>query len=288
MPVYNGARYVEAAIESILAQTFTDFELIISDNCSTDSTLAICQRYQAQDPRIVLYAHNVNRGGTWNFNFVFRKARAAYFKWTCHDDLMTPTMLERCVAVLDEHPDVVVSYPKTWIIDAEGQNPTPYEDGLHLVSALPALRFEQVLFRRNWRCNPALGLIRTGPLGTEAPFGSFVGSDHVFLAELALRGKYFEVSDVVAYRRDHPGTSVRAYDSAYERNQWYNPHSRSRVLLPTLRHFVEYVRCIGRSPISLPHKLRCMRLALRSLRWSRNDLWREINDSVRRLVAATE
>lgn len=288
MPVYNGEQYVEAALDSILAQTFTDFELIISDNGSTDATLAICRRYEAADPRITLHSHRVNRGGTWNFNFVFREARGGYFKWACHDDLMAPTMLERCVEVLDEHPDVIVSYPKTLIIDAEGRNPTPYEDGLHLMSPCPAVRLERVLFRRNPRCNPALGLIRTAPLGPADPFGSYVGSDHVFLAHLALHGKYFEIPDVFAFRRDHPGTSVRAFDSVYERNKWYNPSSRSRVLLPTLKYFVGYLRSIARSPIPARDKLRCTRLAVRSFRWSRGDLWREVRDSVRRLVAAPE
>ena len=90
MPVYNGARYLASAIESILGQTFTDFELIISDNASTDDTPIICLRYAALDERIRYVRNDRNMGASWNYNRVYALARAPYFKQAAHDDLCAP------------------------------------------------------------------------------------------------------------------------------------------------------------------------------------------------------
>ena len=75
MPVYNGEKYLSQAIESILAQSFTEFELIISDNASTDRTMEICRDYTSKDSRIQYVRHDVNMGGPKNWNFVFTVAR---------------------------------------------------------------------------------------------------------------------------------------------------------------------------------------------------------------------
>ena len=101
MPVYNGADHVAKAIQAILSQTFEDFELVISDNASSDGTDQICRRYAALDPRIRYCRNDHNLGAAANYNRVFELARAEYFKWAAHDDLYAPEYLERCVAELD-------------------------------------------------------------------------------------------------------------------------------------------------------------------------------------------
>src|SRR3546814_4612052 len=107
MPVYNGERYVASAIESLLAQDFEDFELIISDNGSTDRTEEICREFASRDPRIRYVREEENQGASWNFNRVFELARGEYFRWACHDDACEPTHLSRCVELLDESPPSV-------------------------------------------------------------------------------------------------------------------------------------------------------------------------------------
>lgn len=281
LPVFNGECYVRFAIESILAQTFTDFELIISDNGSTDATADICRNFAATDPRITFYRHDENRGGAWNFNFVFHSCRGRYFKWACHDDVMAPTFLERCVEVMDRRPDVVLCYPKTLIIDGDGVNPVSYSDGLHMVSSSPVARFQQLLFRPMQRCNPVLGLIRRDALVQTDLIGAYGSSDEILLAHLALLGKYFEVQEELTFRRDHPGTSVRANPTPQQIYSWYNPGNHSKILLPTLRHFFEYTRCICRVRISLPDKARCAFLALKLFWWRRSRLWRELQLSIK-------
>ena len=92
LPVYNGENYLAEAIDSILGQTFTDFELIISDNASTDRTEEICRRYAAEDDRIRYFRHDRNRGASPNYNFTVEKARGEYFKWAAHDDVLHATV----------------------------------------------------------------------------------------------------------------------------------------------------------------------------------------------------
>jgi glycosyltransferase involved in cell wall biosynthesis len=100
MPVYNGAKYIREALDSLLLQTFIDFELVISDNASTDGTAEICRKYAKMDERIRYVLHSENLGPIANFQFVLSEAQGEYFMWAAHDDRWASTFLERTVAVL--------------------------------------------------------------------------------------------------------------------------------------------------------------------------------------------
>ena len=104
IPVYNGGRFIKEAIDSILAQTFEDFELILSDNASTDETEEICKEYATLDRRIRYYRNEENLGAAKNYNRVFELSNGEYFKWASHDDLCAPEYLERCIAALCPPP----------------------------------------------------------------------------------------------------------------------------------------------------------------------------------------
>ena len=93
MPVYNGEGYIQSAIESILQQDFTDFELIISDNGSNDKTQAICKQFAQIDSRVIYHRSDRNRGAAWNYNRLFDLSRGEYFKWQAHDDLCRPQFI---------------------------------------------------------------------------------------------------------------------------------------------------------------------------------------------------
>ena len=101
MPVYNGEPYIREALDSLLAQTFTDFELIISDNASTDNTESICREYAAKDPRIRYIRQAENRGALANFKFVLDQARGEYFMWAAHDDRWGSEFLNITVQILN-------------------------------------------------------------------------------------------------------------------------------------------------------------------------------------------
>lgn len=103
LPVYNGAAHLERAVESLLSQTMDDFELIISDNGSQDHSVEIARSY-GNDPRVRVISHPINRGVSWNFEYVFRQASGTYFAWAAADDSWHPRFLERCVAALEGSP----------------------------------------------------------------------------------------------------------------------------------------------------------------------------------------
>src|SRR4051812_30432392 len=90
LPVYNGARYIERALDTLLAQSFRDFDLVVSDNASTDETVAICERYAARDARVRICCSPINRGAGWNFNNVAKMAKGEFFAWAAHDDEWHP------------------------------------------------------------------------------------------------------------------------------------------------------------------------------------------------------
>ncbi len=108
MPVYNGEKYIREALDSVLAQTYTDLELVISDNTSTDGTEAICREYMSKDTRIKYIKQPINIGACNNFNYLLKHARGNYFTWLAHDDYLDSSFLEVIVRYLDEHNDVVL------------------------------------------------------------------------------------------------------------------------------------------------------------------------------------
>jgi glycosyltransferase involved in cell wall biosynthesis len=109
MPVYNGEKFIREALDSLLVQTFTDFELIISDNASTDATELICREYAARDLRIYYVRHEVNRGAPANFQFVLDKARGKYFMWAAADDVRSPDFIEKNYCFLENNQNFVAS-----------------------------------------------------------------------------------------------------------------------------------------------------------------------------------
>ena len=120
LPVYNGENFVREAIESVLGQTWRDFEFLILDNASTDRTPQICRAYADRDTRIRYYRHPKNLGAAANHNAGFQLSAGEYVKYIAHDDVWEPTLLEKSVRILDENPGVILVYPKTVLIDEMG------------------------------------------------------------------------------------------------------------------------------------------------------------------------
>ncbi len=278
LPVYNGERYLAAAIESLLSQTFADFELVISDNGSTDTTADICQRYSQCDPRIRYFRKSRNEGAARNYNFTVEQARGDYFKWAAHDDLCAPQLLERCVAILDAHPEVVLVYPQTMTIDAAGERIALHPDLLDLRASQPHARYRafHYLYRRPHTCNPVFGVIRTPVLRETAKIGNYVSSDMVLLGELALRGQICEIPEPLFFRRDHPATSVRAYPRLQSRAAWFDPSKEGKFEALRWRWFREYVAAITRAPMSTGERLRCYAELRIWLRWNAGHLSKDL------------
>ena len=109
LPVYNGENFLKYALDSLLSQTFRDFEIIISDNASTDNTPKICQEYVLRDKRIRYIRQNKNMGALWNFNFVLKQSNKEYFIWVSADDKLHPEFLEKNIDILEKNKNVVCS-----------------------------------------------------------------------------------------------------------------------------------------------------------------------------------
>ncbi len=255
LPVYNGERHLAETLESLLAQEFQDFELLISDNGSTDGTPDLVRAYAARDARIVFERHEVNRGAIWNYNHLVHRARGRYLKWCGHDDLCAPSYLTRCVVELDGS-DAVVAYPRTVLIDDRGEVKREYDDGLDLRQAQPHVRVRECL-RHLGLANAVFGLIRLDVLRGTPLFGAYNDSDLVLILDLALAGEIHELDAALFMRRMHAGQAYQANTTPLAVRRWFDPSSRSRFVLPRGRRFVEAARAIGRARLPLGERARC-------------------------------
>jgi glycosyltransferase involved in cell wall biosynthesis len=209
LPVFNGGRFLASCLDSLLAQTYPHFELIISDNASTDETAAICDRYARRDPRIRYQRLAHNHGAAWNHNRVLKQARGTYFRWCGADDRVDPRFLEACVDALEQRPEAVLAYPLSVVIDAADQPMDRTSDRLNLDAGDPVVRFRQLLGSWNTTHNPFYGVIRADALMRVRPIGTFLANDRALLAELSLKGPFLRVEGYLMLRRRHTANVER-------------------------------------------------------------------------------
>ncbi len=279
MPVFNGEAYVAEAIESILAQTYRDFELIISDNGSTDATPAICRRYAGADDRVRFHRSQVNRGAAWNFNHLPHLAVGEFFKWAAHDDTLAPTYLQRCVDVLDRRHDVVLCHSRIRMIDAGGNVIGDYNVCADTDRPDPARRLYAAM--EDVMCYAIFGLIRRPELLTTSLMGTYAHADGVLLARLALRGRLVEIPEYLFHSRRHPAQSAGRMHNKYMYAEWFDPSQAGRILMPNWRINLEYARSVHRAPLPLLGRLRCYGVVGRTLISDRRRLARDVVIAVR-------
>ena len=289
MPVYNGSRYLASSLDSLLTQTYTDFELIISDNASTDGTAEICAAYAARDPRIRYYRNEHNMGASWNFNRVYALARAPYFKQAAHDDLCEPTFLERCIEVLERDPSVVMAYPRTILIDDDGNEITRFADTLDLQERTPHQRFQHFhhVFGEQSICHPIFGVMRVAPVRERAILPRFIASDMILLAELALHGKIVEIPEYLFRLRWHAGASTVANKAFDLRALWFDPALNGSLAIPLTRYrwLYEYLRMTVSVKMTPFQRIRCWQQMPRWVYRYRAKLIRDAFGTVRALVS---
>lgn len=265
LPVYNGERFIKEAIESILGQTYPDFELIISDNASTDRTQSICLAYAAEDERIKYSRNEKNLGAAENYNRVFGVSSGRYFKWAAHDDVCAPEFVGRCVEVLEHDDSVVLCYPKSIFIDEQGKHLGEYVEQVDYTDPRPHRRLRTWLMDRpgGW-CNLVFGLIRSSVLRQTALIGKYDSSDYILVGELALSGKLHQLPEHLFFRRDHPGRSALAHPGPQKSTVWFDSSAKTRrVYFPTWRWFSEYLKAIMRVRIGIVDKARATAMVLR-------------------------
>ncbi len=241
LPVYNGERFIAEAIESILAQTYADFELIINDNASDDGTERICREFAAKDARIRYVRNERNLGAGPNHNKGFELSSGEYFKWCACDDYIGPAFLEHCVSALDGAADVALAYGLTKCVDEEGK-PIPLigNMGPDVSGPDPALRFYKVL-KDKGTCYEIFGLFRRDIFEQTTLQRMYYGADHSLLAEVALLGRFMYVPDAIFYNREHKDRSINMTDTT-ARVAWQDTSAKRKFSLEHVRqlnHLIE-------------------------------------------------
>ena len=274
IPVYNGGDLFRETLDSFLAQTFADFEILISDNASTDQTEAIAREYAARDPRIRYSRNLTNIGLGLNHNVAFGQAKGEYFKWAAADDLCCSTYLERCVQVLDRDPSVVLAYPKTRFIGSNRQ-PLPIEDpGWPLMSDSAVERFRYVLHHCHW-ANVILGLVRKTAMAKTRLMPTYPGGDFRVIGELSLLGKFYEVPEYLFMRRLHErSSSQHTKDIGWESNYWTG--RCDKLPWPFLHLKADHFVSLMRSRVGVLDKISLTGSLLRSMVGGREMLFREL------------
>jgi glycosyltransferase involved in cell wall biosynthesis len=183
MPVYNSAKFVRAAIEQLQAQTFRDFELLISDNHSTDGTWEICQEIATDDSRIKLSQHSSNIGAMKNFASVLDRAAGPYFMWAADDDWHHPEFLQSCVNALSRNPKAGLAFCNFTIFNHESASRSPVIAPASTTADAPK---EALTVRfKNPVSNLMYGLMPTDVARRYFPYDYFDWADAFMVAQIS-------------------------------------------------------------------------------------------------------
>jgi hypothetical protein len=273
VPVYNGQRFLRATLDSILAQTYTDFELIICDNCSTDATELICQEFVARDKRVRYFRNDHNLGPAPNYNRCFALSRGELFKWAAADDVIAPEFVQRCVELLDSDPSIVSAYTRTLLIDEADAIIRPYDWDLELDHPSPVVRFARMVFvnHRKHNAHEFWGVTRSAALRKTPMKGSFPSADRILMSWWTLLGRMARVDAYLFLNREHQQRSQRAMANRDFRAgsilsryigggptppyPWWDAKYTGKIVFPEWRWVWEYLRAARCTRLPLRQKL---------------------------------
>jgi glycosyltransferase involved in cell wall biosynthesis len=259
VPVYNGERYLADTLDQLLAQTFTDLEVVVSDNASTDATAAILDAYAARDPRVRVIHQPRNLGAAPNYNEVFRLARAPLFAWHAHDDGVAPGWLAALVAALDARPDAVLAHPWATVVDDDGAFIRDFDDVLGADRPTPHARLGNVVRHLDRDVLAVFGLIRRDALARTGLIRPYQASDLSLLYDLAVLGPFVEVPERLFVKRRHAGRSTAANRKRGDMARWFDTTNRSGVRLLGWKLYRVQVAWIARCPDFTPmSRVRCV------------------------------
>lgn len=267
VPVYNEERAIRRCLDSILAQDFHDFEVIVSDNASTDRTPEILASYAERDPRVRVFRNDENIGLIRNFNRTFHLGSGDLFRWVGADDWLDPQYASRCVAALDADPGAIAATSGFALHDADGTPRSEPYVGERLESPSPARRFAQMLwfFHAGARkYEPLYSLMRRDVLVRTGLVRHIVYNDYALVAELSLAGRFTHVPEVLFHRGWRTPPHRKAL--AQKMMTGVGPAAQSPYL-EMVRVFLSIVRS---APLSSAERARCYATAVR---YFARELW---------------
>jgi glycosyltransferase involved in cell wall biosynthesis len=282
MPTYNAEQTIAASIDCLLQQTVADFELIVSDNASTDGTWDIVQDIARRDPRVIAMRQPRNIGANGNYSAVFQRARAGYFKWASSNDWCASRFLERCLARLEAHPDTVLVAPRTRLFQGDLAHYTDYERDIAFEQPDPVDRFIAVSSKLALN-NVLNGVVRTSALARTRLIEHYVGADVVLVGHLALLGKIRLLDEPLFYRRMDRETATQMM-SAEALHRHHYPTNTRRALFPAWRKTGGWLHAALDSDLPRRDMLRAVKWSLRQAYWTAPELGRDVVEAIGRTV----
>jgi glycosyltransferase involved in cell wall biosynthesis len=200
MMVYNEAKYIKEAIDGLLAQTYKDFVLIISDNASTDGTSEICKHYAEKDNRIIYIRHNKNMGAFFSFNFILDKINTPFFMFCAGHDKWHSQFIEKLFPIIIGNKELISIYPLTREINIDGSLGAIHQDD-YTTQGMKSIeqRYLWVL-KRIIKCNIIYGIWRTS-IFKQTRFKKLISNDVLFLLNASFLGEFKQYKEVLFFRR---------------------------------------------------------------------------------------
>jgi len=268
LPVYNGKQFIHKCMESLLNQSFTDFELIISDNASTDGTSEICEAYAKKDKRIHYIKQEKNMGILWNFDFVLQNAKNEYFIWVAVDDILLPKFLEKNVNVLENDKSLVgsISKVKTYVLEDNSEKRTSEmgyrkfrkklirrfrPSGAHPISGSYEKKVRMFLKKSAYQI--IYGMYRTNDLRKSMVKESFIGIGGAIVLNVLRYGDINMIDEVMMNRYDYGSSTkgtisfARLFNKGllglifphHPLNMWFIKNLGFKLFLKNLDHFIK-------------------------------------------------
>lgn len=250
LPVYNGERFIERAIMSMVDQTLTDWELIITDNGSQDRTEEIARSFAAADPRISYTRNVTNLGASKNFEIAFEKSSGKYFAWLAYDDWFHDRYLEECVKVLDGDQSAAMCFAEMGVVDDTGEvfrtKSEPLGPGIQ--SNSPVRRLHALLWRLEDPTAPVFGVCRRHLLAKTGLIRNANEPDRILIAELSMLGTIHQIPEMLYLHYGPPGHTDR------DNWSWLNPKNLGKPRLATFRIGYHQMRAITGSDTGIVSK----------------------------------
>ncbi len=260
VPVYNGENYLSECLESILAQSFGDFKVVISDNASTDGTADICEAYRQRDSRIQVIRHPMNIGAAKNFNFLFQTTTEEYFKWCAHDDILAPDYMQKTMALMKDRPEASLCHSQTVIFNDAKEELGVFAPNFHMPANDPVARLREIILRGQ-RCYEVFGIFRRRMLENTDLIGNYRGGDNVLLFRLALLGPFAIVDEPLFYLRRHEKQSTMLVQDSQAYHQWFTGE-RAKLTFPDWRFLRETWRAPAGLSLGFSDRMRCASVLL--------------------------
>lgn len=246
MPVYNGEKYIHTALDSLLSQTFTEFELIISDNASTDRTWQILQEYAKKDHRIALYRQEENMEAMKNFEFVLHKACSSYFLWAADDDYRANNYISALLELFEQHEGASLAGSTVVNIEADGSltETGDFDDNINHLNGRTRICALLEAHRTAW----IYGVYKTDFLKNSFPqylMNPIVASDRLFLYYCLFNNRIVATNQTVIYKRAKPKGP----------NYGYRPKKILPYILWSIRFLIKALIILWKAKLTAWNKL---------------------------------